>query len=646
MKDKAPESSSLYSRLLVSHLQIAGMAAALLCICLTMIVYFQHQSAQIADVRLPAAVASSRVVNGVDNSNAHLRSSVLLRNAMHKENRIRAWEDDIDPAMSKLETFTDDIDLTTIASLREKMSLLRDSQWWVADVAATVGNNPALLIYERDLLPNFVRIQSAVVGLEITGATSKHVSDIKVEVALTHQSLSEVIRQLSDAVRTGHIVELREFRSGSDVVTSMLEALSGQFSEQGDADQLLAWIMREYRTYEKLADQTIAIRQSNDWNIALHILSSETEPLINDVKESLLAIQTEHNILLHADVSRSALISKVGTFVTLAMIIVLGLIAWAVARENSARIVAPIKALANLSTKLAESEDRPVQLPVKGPREIAHLIEQFNYMARELTTRTKDLRHANKELQTYTHIITHDLKPPLINIKGHAGLIKDQLQILEQAARDQGKSDQAVRDTVLRIVSGDIPDSMDYIDLSISKMKTLVDGVFDNSTLLFRTVSLEIADLNSLVDQVIALFSHRAAGTVIKRNPLPQLRTDAFLMEHIFSNLIDNALKYLEQNRPGKIELGGEILDGEAHFYVRDNGIGMADSSVNIFELFKRADSEKSGNGIGLALVATMLSKLGGRIWHEPNYPYGAIFRFCVPASDELPQKRLNKSSS
>ncbi len=636
MNTRSLLSDSLYSRLLTSHLQIAGVAAILLCVCLAMIAYFQHQSAKIADVRLPAAVASARVANGIDNSNSQLRSWVLVRNEERAADRRTAWNAQVDPAMSDLEALASDTDLTRIASLRDTMALLRESQWWVEDMAAAVGNDPALLIYERDLLPNFERIQSAVTGLKVAGTDPGNVSDIQIATALTHQSLSEVVRQLSEAVRTGGIVELREFRDGSNTVRRMLMELSGQIEPGSDADQLLAWITREYRTYEELANQTIAIRQSDDWNRALYVLSSETEPIVDDIKGALVALQNENNDLLQQDISRNALISRVGTFVTVSMIFGLALIAWAVARTKSERLAAPIKALAEASDKLATSEDQLIQLPIAGPREIAHLTERFNDMGRELMARTKDLQHANKELQAYTHIITHDLKPPLINIKGHAGLIKNQLLSLEQAARNPDASEQAVRDAVLRTVSREIPESVGYIDISISKMKALVDGVFDNSKLLFRSISIEDVDMNMLVTGVTALFSHRMDNIELRHNQLPTLRTDAFLLEHIFSNLIDNALKYMDPNRPGRIEVGGQVREGEVWFHVRDNGIGLSDTAVDVFELFTQVDSARAGRGVGLGLVKTMLSKLGGRIWYLSNDSQGVTFFFSVPTGADL----------
>lgn len=642
--------SSLYHRLLSSHLQIAAIAGLLLCICLMMIVYFQHGSSTIATVRLPSSMASARIVHGIEASNSQLRSWVLLGSVDHIRDRQRTWAEQIEPAMNELDKLTGDNDLASMAELRQKMLQLKESQWWVEDVATTMGNNPARLIYERDLLPIYERIQHAVIGLNGDPTDDRNISEIQLTAALTHQNLSEAVRQLSEAVRTGSVAEIKDFHDGSETVQKMLAQLANQIEPGDDARPLLDWILREYHVYEQLAKQTITIRQSDDWNRALYILRSETEPLATDVKNALIVLQRDHNNLLQEDISRSALMSRVGSFVTLSLIVGLGLIAWAIARTRSNRLVAPIEALAEASDqlagrieKLAEQDNRfnageihPVMLPVEGPREIAHLTERFNDMGQDLIARTKDLKHANRELQEYTHVITHDLKPPLINIKGHAALIKTQLQELETLAKKENTTKQRMRETVLRTVTQDIPESVNFIDMSITKTNTLIGGVLDNSRLLFRNVAIEEVDMNNLVKQVVALFSHRFDDVDFQCGILPVISTDTFLMEHVFSNLIDNALKYLDPNRVGQIKIGGEIRDGEAQFFVTDNGIGLNDETIDVFKLFKQADGSSEGAGVGLALVRTMLAKLGGRIWHKPNNGQGATFMFCVPVHQDV----------
>ena len=141
----------------------------------------------------------------------------------------------------------------------------------------------------------------------------------------------------------------------------------------------------------------------------------------------------------------------------------------------------------------------------------------------------------------------------------------------------------------------------------------------------------DTGDLNDLVEQVIALFSHRFGDVEFRQEVMPTVRTDPFLMEHVFSNLVDNALKYLDPSRAGEIVIGGEKDEDEAHFFVRDNGIGLNEDNIDVFKLFKQADETNKGAGVGLALVTTMLAKLGGRIWHESNDVHGTTFMFCVP---------------
>lgn len=631
---------SLYQRLLISHLQIATISALLLCICATMIVYFQHRLATVADVRLPSAMASSRIVNGIDASNSYLRSWVLLGNPERIEERNIAWVEQIEPAIAELEAHSKGVEIPELVILKRKMEQLKEAQWWVEDIATTEGNNPARMIYERELLPIYHKTQSAVIGLDWSPSVVSDVSDIQLATALTHQSLSEAVRQLSEVVRTGNVAEISEFRVGSDSVLDMLNNLSDRIGQNGDTRRLLDWILREYQVYEDLAHETIEIRRSDDWNRALFILRTEVEPLSAEAKDSIVALQSRHNELLKNDIGQSELISRAGAFLTFGMIIGLGVLAWAIARERSQRIAAPIKALANASDLLAANGERAVTLPVSGPGEIAHLTERFNFMSRELTARTQDLWHANQELQEYTHIITHDLKPPLINIKGHAGLISSQIKELEAiAARDNVSANQ-LREAIKRFVTETIPESVRFIDISIAKTNVLIVGVLNHSKALFRSITLEEVDVRKLLDQVLIVFSHRAQGIEFEIDELPVIRTDTFIIEHVFSNLIDNAIKYLDSRRPGRIAVGSESVNGEIRFYVSDNGIGIPDTDIDVFKLFKRAEHNNEGAGVGLALVKTLLARIGGKIWYERNDDFGTTFVFSLPAEKVIVDSR------
>jgi signal transduction histidine kinase len=625
--------TSLYNQLLSSHLQIAGIAAVLLTVCLAMISYFQHGSTTIADVRLPSSIMSGHIMNEIETSNSYLRSWVLLGGKNRVDNRRKIWREQIEPTVDKLEAHSDENNSSlSIVSLRTRMERLKESQWWVEEIAATVGNKPARLIYERDLLPIYRRIEQAMTGIsnittdEYPSGKQSNIDEIRLSAAVTHQRLSEAIRQLSEAVRTGSSTEIKDFYEGSKNVEVMLTQLKDKIDPGGDTRPLLAWILREYTVYEQLAARIISTRQSDDWNRALKILRTETEPLADDINIFLTDLQEEHNNLLNKDITQNALISRVGAFVTVFMIFSLGIISWLFAKSKSHQIIAPIEALSEASDHLADSKSRPIQLEVTGPIEIAHLTRRFNYMSCELITKANALKQTNKDLQEYAHIITHDLKPPLINIKGHANLLKQHLQKLQDIANNPEESEQQIRESVIKTISVDVQDAIHYIDHSISKTSTLVSGVLDNSKLVSRALELEEVDMNQLVKQVIDTFSHNFNEVDFICTDLPALHTDSFFMEHAFSNLIDNALKHLDKGRRGKITISGKLNRFEAQFFIQDNGTGIDNKHIDVFRLFSQADNDSEGTGIGLALVKTMLTKLNGSITHRNNNDYGVTF--------------------
>lgn len=617
-------------------MQVAGISALLLCACLALTLYFQHNAKNIAEYSLPSALHATRLANGIEESSSILRSWVLLGGVDRREQRQRVWNDQIVPAMNNLDIYNNNSSQQDFVNFRSSILQLQDSQWWVEDMAAALGNNPARLMYERELLPMFNNIQRSLVGLHWSFTKDKNVSAIQLATAESQRKLSEAIRQLSEAVRTGEVVEIDEFRKESKSVRLLLEQLSNDNSTNNETRSLLLWIVREYRAYESLADQIIAIRESDDWNRALYTLRYETEPQALVVKNALIQRQLKQNAVLHQDVNQGAHISRVSSILMWTFVVGLAISAWHIAKKHANRLATPIMALAKASDQLVDGTETTPKLEIEAPSEIAHLLERFNYMRRQLTSRTRSLENANNELQEYTHIITHDLKAPLINIKGHTGLIKTQLDTLREFAKNKKNTDQTVREEVIDNMDNMIPESMKYIDLSISKTNTLVNGVLDKSRVLFRTNSFQTVDTNKLLNQVTALFSHRFQSVKFQCNHLPDIYADPFLLEHIFTNLIDNALKYLDEGRDGVIEVGGELLVDEARFYIRDNGIGMGDSSVDIFKLFIQAENSGSGSGVGLALVKTMLEKMGGKIWYESNVEFGTTFYFNIAQQQEI----------
>jgi signal transduction histidine kinase len=106
-------------------------------------------------------------------------------------------------------------------------------------------------------------------------------------------------------------------------------------------------------------------------------------------------------------------------------------------------------------------------------------------------------------------------------------------------------------------------------------------------------------------------------------------------MGQVFSNLISNALKYSKPGRPARIVIGGEILNGSAHYWVGDNGVGIAASEQRrLFQVFQRFHPDlASGDGMGLAIVKRIIERHRGKVWAESEEGVGTTFHFELPTA-------------
>jgi signal transduction histidine kinase len=124
-----------------------------------------------------------------------------------------------------------------------------------------------------------------------------------------------------------------------------------------------------------------------------------------------------------------------------------------------------------------------------------------------------------------------------------------------------------------------------------------------------------------------------SAGAVVEVGALPAITADRLAVEQILGNLVDNAVKYLDPGRPGRIEVTGEALGPRVRIRVRDNGRGIDPKDhVRVFELFRRSGvQDRPGEGIGLAHVRTLVRSLGGRIDLASEPGAGTTFTVTLP---------------
>ena len=138
--------------------------------------------------------------------------------------------------------------------------------------------------------------------------------------------------------------------------------------------------------------------------------------------------------------------------------------------------------------------------------------------------------------------------------------------------------------------------------------------------------------MSGIVASVKRLVDERGAEILIEA-PLPELVSDRLAVEQVFSNLIENALKYLKPGRPGRVVVRGREVGPVRVFEIEDNGRGVdPKDSERIFDLFRRAGAQdQPGEGIGLAHVRALTYRLGGQVAVESALDQGATFRLSLP---------------
>ncbi len=234
-------------------------------------------------------------------------------------------------------------------------------------------------------------------------------------------------------------------------------------------------------------------------------------------------------------------------------------------------------------------------------------------------TLVTQLRTSNDELQQFTYTVSHDLKSPLVTIRGFLGWLKKDLAA--------GDAERAVSD-------------LEKIEVATGRMARLLDQLLELSRVgqvAGTFVEIPFAELAQEAAELVAGGTEERGVEVEIAPRMPAVHGDRVRLLQVLQNLLENAIKFMgEQPRP-HIEIGFRADGGVSVFYVRDNGRGIAPAHrERIFQLFQQLDAEHEGTGIGLALVKRILAVHGGRIWVESEGEgHGSTFCFTLPPRGE-----------
>lgn len=270
--------------------------------------------------------------------------------------------------------------------------------------------------------------------------------------------------------------------------------------------------------------------------------------------------------------------------------------------------------------------------------------------------RTADLREANDEIQRFAYIVSHDLRSPLVNIMGFTSELEElggdifrRVSGLTHVPADgpPPADGEIALEGPDQQLSADFSEALGFIKSSIAKMDRLISAILNLTREGRREFQPEKVDTRGLIEAIASTLAHQAseAQAEIHVDPLPNLVSDRLALEQIFSNLIDNAIKYLKNGVPGEIRIRGRTKLGYAIFEISDNGRGIDPKDhQRIFDLFRRAGTQdKEGQGIGLAHVRALVRRLGGTMSLSSELNAGSTFTITLPITWNASNRNADK---
>jgi PAS domain S-box-containing protein len=272
----------------------------------------------------------------------------------------------------------------------------------------------------------------------------------------------------------------------------------------------------------------------------------------------------------------------------------------------------------------------------------------FRGVTRDATERKKaenqlrryatELERSNEEVKNFAYIVSHDLRVPLVNLKGYTSELRSALGVIGtnfDAALPHLIDEK--RSEVAMALHEDVPEALEFITSSVSRMDSFINAVLILSRLGRQDLKPEPIDMNALVQTTLETMSHqiKEQGLEVIVGSLPQVVADRTAMERIVGNILNNAVKYLDSSRPCRIEVAAEVNNGETIFTIHDTGRGIAQEDMHkVFAPFRRAGKQDTqGEGMGLAYVQTLVRRHGGRIWCESELGKGTTFAFTISSA-------------
>ena len=266
---------------------------------------------------------------------------------------------------------------------------------------------------------------------------------------------------------------------------------------------------------------------------------------------------------------------------------------------------------------------------------IAREITEQKRTERQLRHYAEELEKRNDDIRNFAYIVSHDLRAPLVNLKGFSAELRAAvnevkpivIDLLPTLAEDD-------RQRVQLAIQEDVPEALEFIEHSVTRMDKFLSAVLQLSRFGRRELNFEPVDVNAVASDVLESLKHQIErqGIVVNLDPLPTVVADRTSIEQILNNLLSNAVKYLAPERPGRIDIYAEETVDETTIFVRDNGRGIAAEDFDkVLMPFRRTGKQDvPGEGVGLSYADTLVRRHNGSLDFESELDVGSTFSFSI----------------